>query len=146
MSKRKKKAEPEPEKGTVLIVEDSEEFSNLLLYIVEEQGFAGVHLTREDEFMIWVQKEQPIAILMDLALAHRNGLELLGELWSDEKWKETPVVVITGRDIGYKEQKLLEEHGALYLRKGRVPTLEIHKAIRTAAERGKAMSAEQSER
>ena len=79
MPKRKKKAEPE--KGKVLVVEDSEEFSNLLLYIVEDQGYAGVRLTREDEFMIWVQREQPIAILMDLALMRRDGLELLGELW-----------------------------------------------------------------
>ncbi len=142
----KRKTRPDAEKVTVLVVEDSEEFSNLLLYIVEDQGYAGVHLTREDEFMIWVQKEQPIAILMDLALMRRDGLELLGELWSDEKWKETPVVVITGRDLGYEGQKLLQEHGAPYLRKGRVPTLEIHKAIRKAAERGKAMSAEQSER
>ena len=137
----RRKKQPASEKATVLVVEDSEEFSNLLLYILEDQGYAGVRLPREDEFMNWVKKEEPAAILMDLALLRRNGFELLDELWADERWKSTPVVVITGRDLGFKEQMLLQEHGAIYLRKGRVPTQEIHTAIRDAAERGKALKA-----
>lgn len=135
----KRKSQPESQRATVLVVEDSEEFSNLLLYIVGDEGYAGVRLPREDEFMQWVQKERPVAILMDLALLRREGFELLGELWADENWKTTPVVVITGRELGFKEQTVLQEHGATYLRKGRGPTLEIHKAIREAAERGKAL-------
>ncbi|MFQ5797117.1 MAG: response regulator [Bacteroidota bacterium] len=134
----KRKTRPDVEKVTVLVVEDSEEFSNLLLYILEDKGYAGVRLPRENEFMEWVQKEQPVAILMDLALLHRDGFELLHELWADPKWRSTPVVVITGRDLDLKEQMLLQEHAAVYLRKGRVPTLELHKAIQETVERAKA--------
>ncbi len=136
MGKRKK--QPKSEKAAVLVVEDSEEFSNLLLYILEGKGYAGVRLLREDEFMKTVNKEEPLAILMDLALQHRDGFELLHELWADTKWKSTPVVVITGRDLEFREQMLLQEHGALYLRKGRVPTLELHKVIQETVERAKA--------
>lgn len=133
-----RKRQPKSEKVTVLVVEDSEEFSSLLLYILEAKGYTGVRLLREEEFMKSVQKEQPVTILMDLALQHRNGFELLHELWRDVDWKSTPVVVITGRDLEFKEQMLLQEHGAKYIRKGRVPTLELHKVIQETVERAKA--------
>jgi len=140
----KKRKKSTTEKETVLVVEDSEEFSSLLLYIIEDKGYRGLHLAREEEFMDWVRKEQPVAILMDLALLRHDGFQLLAELWKDEELKDIPVLVITGRDLGDEELKLLEEHKAAYLRKGRVPTLDLHKAIQVAAERGKNLRAKQS--
>lgn len=117
-------------KKTVLIVEDSPGFSELMKYVVEDEGFKGVVFPLEEDFVHWVDKERPAAIIMDLALNRLSGFDLIRELKAHPKHKTIPIVVITGRDLDVKDIAELKMHGIQYLRKGRVDMHEIHQAIR----------------
>ncbi len=117
-------------KKTVLIVEDSPGFSELMKYVVEDEGFKGVLFPLEEKFMTWVEKEKPAAIIMDLALNRLSGFDLIRELKQNPKHKSIPVVVITGRDLDVHDITELKVLGIPYLRKGRVDMHEIHQAIR----------------
>ena len=64
-------------KKTVLIVEDSPGFSELMKFVVEDEGFNGVLFPLEENFMQWVEKEKPAAIIMDLALNRLSGFDLI---------------------------------------------------------------------
>ena len=119
-------------KKTVLIVEDSPGFSELMKYVVEDEGFKGVLFPLEESFMQWVEKEKPSAIIMDLALNRLSGFDLIHELRDNPKHKKVPVIVITGRDLSVKDITDLKMHDIPYLRKGRVDMHEIHQAIRDA--------------
>ena len=124
-------------KKCVLIVEDSPGFSELMKYVVEDEGFKGVIFPLEDNFIHWVEKEKPAAIIMDLALNRLSGFDLIRELKSNAKHKHIPVVVITGRDLDIKDITELKMQGIPYLRKGRVDMHEIHQTIRSLVEKGK---------
>ena len=119
-------------KKTVLIVEDSPGFSELMKYVVEDEGFKGILFPLEENFIHWVEKEKPAAIIMDLALNRLSGFDLIRELKIHAKHKSIPVIVITGRDLGVKDITELKVYGIPYLRKGRVDMHEIHQAIRDA--------------
>ena len=119
-------------KKTVLIVEDSPGFSELMKYVVEDEGYRGVLFPLEDNFIQWVEKEKPSTIIMDLALNRLSGFDLIHELKKHPKHKQIPIIVITGRDLGIKDITELKLYEIPYLRKGRVDMHEIHQAIRDA--------------
>lgn len=124
-------------KKSILIVEDSEGFSDLLKYIVEDEGFKGVVFPLEEDFIHWVEKEQPAAITMDLALNRLSGFDLIQQLQKHPKLKHVPVIVITGRDLSVKDITDLKIHEVPYLRKGRVDMHEIRQAIKDAVAKAK---------
>ena len=119
-------------KKTVLIVEDSPGFSELMKFVVEDEGFSGVVFPLEERFLDWVEKEHPCAITMDLALNRVSGFDLIHELKNHPKHKLIPIIVITGRDLSIKDITDLKMLEIPYLRKGRVDMHEIHQAIRNA--------------
>lgn len=123
-------------KKTILIVEDSPGFSELMKYVVEDEGFRGVMFPLEENFMKWVEKEKPSAIIMDLALNRLSGFDLIHELKAHAKFKSIPIIVITGRDLSIKDITDLKMHDIPYLRKGRVDMHEIHQAIRDSVSKG----------
>ena len=82
-------------KPSVLIIEDDSD--QVLMYEVEFElhGFE-VHTAEEAEKGIQKAKEiQPDAILLDINMEGKNGLEVMEELNADEKTKNIPVLVFT---------------------------------------------------
>lgn len=125
-------------KKTVLIVEDSPGFSELMKFVVEDEGFKGVLFPLEQNFISWVDKEKPSAIIMDLALNRLSGFDLIRELKAHAKHKTIPIIVITGRDLDVKDITELKMHSIPYLRKGRVDMHEIHQTIRNVVSKADA--------
>ncbi len=126
-------------KKTVLIVEDSPGFSELMKFVVEDEGFRGVLFPLEDNFLQWVDKEKPSTIIMDLALNRLSGFDLIRELKEHSRHKSIPIIVITGRDLGVKDITELKMLDIPYLRKGRVDMHEIHQAIRESVAKADAV-------
>ena len=118
----------------ILIVEDSPDFSNLLKFIVEEDGFTGVQFPlNSDDVVGWAKQHKAIAVLMDLALGRKGGMEFIERLKEDPDTSSIPIVVISGRDLPMKELMQFRMQGIKYLRKGRVEMDEIREAIKSAA-------------
>ncbi len=121
-------------KKSVLIVEDSIDFSNLLKFIVEDDGFEGIQFPVQQEDIISAVKEHhPACILMDLALRRKGGIDYINDLKGDPATKDVPIIIISGRELGQKDIIDLQMKGVRYLRKGRVEMHEIRREIRTAA-------------
>lgn len=121
------------QKKSVLIVEDSIDFSNLLKFIVEDDGYDGVQFPVTGEDIITAVKNlNPGVVLMDLALRRKGGMEFINDLRSDPDTRDVPVIVISGRDLGQREVADLQARGVRYLRKGRVEMHEIRREIRNA--------------
>jgi CheY-like chemotaxis protein len=126
-----------PPSKAILIVEDSPDFSNLLKFIVEDDGFEGVQFPLDNSSIVeWAKKHRPLVILMDLTLRRKPGLEYIEELKGDKETKHIPIIIISGREIPPKELVALQMRDISYLRKGRVELEEIRKEIRKAASTG----------
>jgi DNA-binding response OmpR family regulator len=125
-------------KKKVLIVEDSPGFSELMKFVVEDEGFEGVLFPLEDDFLAWVAKVKPSTIIMDLALNRLNGFDLIHDIKKHAQYKHIPIIVITGRDLNVADLTNLKMYEIPYLRKGRVDMHDIHEAIKLAVAKSEA--------
>ncbi len=119
-------------KKSVLIVEDSPGFAELLKYVAEDEGLEAQIFPLEENLAGWVEQTQPSVICMDIALNRLNGFDFIHELKKHPKFKRIPIIVITGRDLSVKEITDLKVNNVTYFRKGRVDMHEIHQALKEA--------------
>jgi DNA-binding response OmpR family regulator len=119
---------------SILIVEDSPDFSSLLKFIVEDDGFEGIQFPLDTANIVeWVKERKPAAVLMDLTLRRKPGMDYIEELKADHDTKHVPIVIISGRDLSPREVVAFQMRDISYLRKGRVELDEIRAQIRKAA-------------
>ena len=121
----------EIKRHAVLIIEDSMDFSNLLKFVIEDEGLEGIQFpVHEQDVVSWAKKHKPILVLTDLALRRKDGLDYIKDLKADPATKKIPVAIISGRDLGHREVLALQVQGVKYFRKGRADMNEIREEIR----------------
>jgi DNA-binding response OmpR family regulator len=95
----------------VMVVEDEKEIRDLLRYNLERAGFRVGTASDGEAALRDIFASRPDAVVLDLMLPGRNGLEILRELRDEPLTKDLPVLVLTAR--GAEMDKLLGfEHGA----------------------------------
>ncbi|MCB2182446.1 MAG: response regulator [Desulfobulbaceae bacterium] len=87
------------ENYTLLIVEDNQSMSKLLISLVNVLGYPNT-LTAENGVQAWgiIQQEQVDIILCDLIMPVMNGLDLLRKIRRSKKFYSLPFIMITGAD------------------------------------------------
>lgn len=83
----------------VLVVDDDPDIIDYLETLLEDHGYqvgsaanAAHALTAVDEF-------RPDVVLIDVLMPGKSGLDLLVNLRRDPRWKDLPLVVVTGNDL-----------------------------------------------
>ena len=96
---------------TVMVIEDEKEIRELIRYNLERAGFR-VHMAPDgDDGLKQLFASRPDAVVLDLMLPGRSGLEVLREVREEPSTRDLPVVVLTARSA--EMDKLLGfEHGA----------------------------------
>ena len=95
----------------VMVIEDEKEIRDLLRYNLERAGFRVAPFADGEEGLEHLFEARPDALVLDLMLPGRNGLELLREIRGEPTTRDLPVLVLTAR--GTEMDKLLGfEHGA----------------------------------
>jgi len=123
-----------PQRRKVLIVEDSKDFADLLKFVLEDDGFEAVQFPIErGDVVEWAKEHKPAAVLMDLALRHKDGREFINALKAEPLTRKIPILVITGRDLSHKEVLELQVMDVKYMRKGRVEMDEIRSEVKRSA-------------
>ena len=95
----------------VMVIEDEKEIRDLLRYNLEREGYRVALAGDGDAGLDQLFAERPDALVLDLMLPGKNGLEILRELRGEPTTRDLPVLVLTAR--GAEMDKLLGfEHGA----------------------------------
>ena len=95
----------------VMVIEDEKEIRDLVRYNLERAGFRVAAAADGEEGLERVFASRPDAVVLDLMLPGRSGLEVLRELRSEPATRDLPVIVLTARAA--EMDKLLGfEHGA----------------------------------
>jgi DNA-binding response OmpR family regulator len=83
-------------KGLVLVAEDERAIADLERLYLTEAGF-GVHVERDGAAVLpAIERLRPVAIVLDVGLPGRDGLDICRTLRAAGDW--TPVVFVTARD------------------------------------------------
>jgi DNA-binding response OmpR family regulator len=102
-------------KGLVLIAEDERAIADLERLYLTDAGF-GVHVERDgDAALAAIERLRPVAIVLDVGLPGRDGLDVCRTLRARGEW--TPVVFVTARDDEIDRVLGLELGGDDYLTK-----------------------------
>ena len=80
---------------TVLVIEDDPWTRTITTALLAGEGFAVVEAKNGEEGLRFAREHVPDAVLLDLALPTKSGLEVLRELKSDDRTDEIPVIVVS---------------------------------------------------
>jgi DNA-binding response OmpR family regulator len=95
----------------VLVIEDEKEIRDLIRYNLERAGFRVAAVGDGEEGLKRLFASRPDAVVLDLMLPGRSGLEVLREVRAETSTRDLPVLVLTARAA--EMDKLLGfEHGA----------------------------------
>lgn len=91
---------------TILLVEDSPADAEMAMDALREANLANpvIHVEDGVDCMDWLNRRgryagraesDPAVILLDIKMPRKDGLEVLKELRTDERWKRVPVVILS---------------------------------------------------
>jgi len=78
----------------ILIVEDEVKLANLLADYIALTEYTPHLIHHGDEVIAWVKENQPKAILLDIMLPGKNGIDLCKEI---RKFSNVPILMVTAK-------------------------------------------------
>ncbi|NJO16900.1 MAG: response regulator [Thioploca sp.] len=83
---------------SLLIVEDDERFSQLLMELAREKGFKCLLATEGQTGLQLAEQYQPSAIILDIGLPQMNGWKVMSRLKENSATRHIPVHFVSGTD------------------------------------------------
>lgn len=80
----------------VLVVDDDENTVKFLSAALEMNGYEPVGAHNGKEGFEKIESENPDLVILDVMMPKRTGFVLFKQLRRDEKYKELPVIMLTG--------------------------------------------------
>ena len=113
-----------------LVVEDDPHQRDLVLRMLEKEGWESEFVVNGDEALAAVAARQPAIILLDLLMAEMDGFEFLTHLRANADWKLIPVVVVTSMDLTSDVRARLQGRVDNIFQKGRYSRDNLIRQIR----------------
>ena len=79
----------------IVLVEDDQFLSKILILRLVEEGFDVVLADNGQDAAGVIKKENPNIVLLDLLLPKKNGFEVLEEIKLDAKINQIPVIILS---------------------------------------------------
>lgn len=113
-----------------LVVEDDPHQRDLVMRMLEKEGWEAEFVVNGAEALEAVAARQPAIILLDLLMAEMDGFEFLTHLRANPDWKTIPVVVITSMDLTSDVRARLQGRVDNIFQKGRYSRDNLIRQIR----------------
>jgi two-component system cell cycle response regulator DivK len=91
----------------VLVVEDNERNMKLVRDVLQAGGFATLAATTGISAVALATAHRPALVLMDIQLPDIDGVEALGQLRSDARTAEIPVLALTAQAMEGDRERFL---------------------------------------
>lgn len=89
-------------------VEDDPSIRDIEVYALQSTGFEAKGFETGDCFWEALQLSQPELVLLDVMLPGTDGVELLGKMRSDSRFREIPVIMATARGSEFDKIQSLD--------------------------------------
>jgi len=80
----------------VLVVDDDFNTVKFLTFALEMNGYDALKAYNGKEGLEMITKENPDLVLLDAMMPKKTGFTLIRQLRKDEKFKDLPVIMLTG--------------------------------------------------
>ncbi|MEW5798075.1 MAG: response regulator [Bacteroidota bacterium] len=101
----------------VLLVDDNEDFLMALEKIVKAEGYNVRTATSGLKALEVLQDSTPAVIFSDLVMPEMDGFQLVQRLQNNDRWRNIPIVVLSGKDLSEREKQILNSRITDYLKK-----------------------------
>jgi CheY-like chemotaxis protein len=95
---------------TVLVVDDEVAVQKLLRHFLEEKGYRVKTASSVGEAISVLERGIIDAVVLDVRMPRRSGLELLEFMRLDERLRDVPVLILTGVVLTPDEETILARH------------------------------------
>ncbi len=127
----------DPSSCLVMVVDDDKIFRESLAYMLKAQGWRFFQAENGKVALEHLEHKKPTLILLDLTMPIMDGFEFIAHLQNDEKWHDTPIVVLTARQLSAEELAQLNQHVETIFNKNALNqedlVLSIHQLISESA-------------
>jgi signal transduction histidine kinase/CheY-like chemotaxis protein len=103
--------------GPLLIVEDDEDMRNSMQDILRVDGWDVDAVASAESAFSSVGNNPPALILLDMLMPTMNGFEFLEQLRHNPRWRNIPVIVVTGQELSTDELQQLQAQSASVVNK-----------------------------
>jgi two-component system cell cycle response regulator len=79
----------------ILVADDDETLLHTLTWILGDKGYEVIPVRGGENLLRHVQNERPDLLMLDIMMPKVDGLQILGELKRDARWKDLPVLMIS---------------------------------------------------
>ena len=110
--------EDNTDRGPILIVDDEPDAQELLHKILVKRGWHTQIASNGKEALQAIEQEIPSLVLLDLMMPVMDGFEFMKELRRIDAYKQIPVIVITARNLSFREIEELNENVEQIVYKG----------------------------
>ncbi len=108
----------EPTKNKIiLVIEDSKTSRKVISLVLKRQGYEIVEATTGTEGLTKLTHLLPDLVLLDVMLPDMDGYQILSKIRSDDRLKEVPVVMLTGKRSSVDRMKGIASGANEYLTK-----------------------------
>jgi PAS domain S-box-containing protein len=113
----------------VLLVEDDEDLSSVLVTMFERRGIDAVHASTRSAAVALSEDLLPDAIVLDLYLPDGDGFAVVESLRRDARLASLPLIVYSAREVAAAARDRLQLGHTLFLTKGRVPPQDLEEQL-----------------
>lgn len=96
--------------GPVLIVDDNDSLRESLREILRFEGWDVSAVPTAESAFSEIGRNPPSLIVLDLMMPGMGGFEFLDQLRNNPRWKDIPVLVMSGKDLTHEELAILQRN------------------------------------
>jgi DNA-binding response OmpR family regulator len=112
-------------KKKIMIVEDDSFVMDIYQTKLAQSGFETIEAGNGLEAVKILEKEKPDLILLDILMPYMDGMEVLKKIKKEEKFKDTPVILLTNLSQQEEVNRGLELGAKDYLIKSHFTPSEV---------------------
>jgi CheY-like chemotaxis protein len=113
----------------ILVVDDELKTAMLLEPALREWGYEPIFADSGEKGLELVQRQRPLALIVDLMKPEMSGYEFLKRL-REELTSELPVIIMTARDMSREDLTQIKTLAQMVVEKGAGGTLDLLEALR----------------
>jgi CheY-like chemotaxis protein len=122
------------DQNPVLVVEDDDASREVIVRLLEREGWPALQAENGRKAMDLLQKHTPSVVLLDLLMPELDGFSVLREMRANPDLADIPVVVLTSLDLTAEVRHFLEQQAERVLQKGSYSRDDLLKEVRDSVD------------
>jgi len=102
----------------IMIVDDNHDFADSLKILLETEGYRAVAMYSGENALKDIEKINPSLLFLDLLMPGMDGFAVVKQLRSLERWRNLPIVIVSGAVITDGQRKSLDTLAEEFIEKG----------------------------